>query len=186
MVALPSADSQYLLKMFINNCSNHVMRRRKYDPISRNHPRQASLVACSTTNRLQVSGVARAPQAPRPRGAREAEGARRGPPGAHQEEEVAVTLGQGPKQVVCGGARKSSLRHCCKWGVLVYKCLHNLAPPYLMEMVLPVSHIPGWRMLRSSAHGDVIVPRTESVRFGPRALDPHSGTVFQLTWKLQT
>ena len=62
-----------------------------------------------------------------------------------------------------------------KLGVLVYKCLHNLAPPHLMEMVLPVSHIPGRRMLRSSAHGDVIVPRTE--RFGrvlevSRALDP--------------
>ena len=55
-----------------------------------------------------------------------------------------------------------------KLGVLVYKCLHNLAPPYLMEMVLPVSHIPGRRVLRSSAHGDVIVPRTKSVRFGAR------------------
>ena len=44
----------------------------------------------------------------------------------------------------------------------------DLAPPYLMEIVLPVSHIPGRRMLRSSAHGDVIVPRTESVRLGPR------------------
>jgi hypothetical protein len=55
-----------------------------------------------------------------------------------------------------------------KLGVLVYKCLHNLAPPYLMEMVLPVSHIPGRRMLRSSAHGDVIVPRAKGVRFGAR------------------
>ena len=54
-----------------------------------------------------------------------------------------------------------------KLGVLVYKCQHNLAPPYLMEMVLPVSHIPGRRMLRSY-HGDVNVPRTESVRLGPR------------------
>ena len=55
-----------------------------------------------------------------------------------------------------------------KLGVLVYKCLHNEAPPYLMEMVLPVSHIPGRRMLRSSARGDVVGPRTESVRLGPR------------------
>ena len=46
--------------------------------------------------------------------------------------------------------------------------LHNEAPPDLMEMVLPVSHSPGRRMLRSSAHGDVVVPRTESVRLGPR------------------
>ena len=37
------------------------------------------------------SGVARAPQAPRPRGARKAEGAR----GAHQEEVVAVTSWSG-------------------------------------------------------------------------------------------
>ena len=47
-------------------------------------------------------------------------------------------------------------------------CTIWLDPPYLMEMVLPVSHFPGRRMLRSSAHGDVIVPRTESVRLGPR------------------
>ena len=45
-----------------------------------------------------TSGVARAPQAPRPRGARGAEGAR-------QEEVVAVTPGQGPKQVVGGGPK---------------------------------------------------------------------------------
>ena len=61
------------------------------------------------------SGVARAPQAPRPRGARGAEGARqgpaRGPPGARQEEVVAVTPWPGAQQVVCGGARKSSLRY---------------------------------------------------------------------------
>ena len=74
-----------------------------------------------------------------------------------------------------------------KLGVLIYKCLHNLAPPYLMEMV-PVSHISGRRMFRASAHGDVIVPRTESSWLGSRgwvlevarALDSHSGTVFQL------
>ena len=55
-----------------------------------------------------------------------------------------------------------------KLGVLIYKCLHNETPTYLMAMVVPVSNIPGRRMLRSSAHGDVVVPRTESVRLGPR------------------
>ena len=44
--------------------------------------------------------------------------------------------------------------------------------------------ISGQRMLRSSAHTDVIVPRTESVQLGPQGFSsagPHSETVFQLT-----
>ena len=65
-----------------------------------------------------------------------------------------------------------------KLGVLVYKCLHNGAPPYLMEMVLPVSHIPGRRMLRSSAHEDVVVPRTESVRLGPQGFSSDGASLW--------
>ena len=40
---------------------------------------------------------------------------------------------------------------------------------HLMEMGFPVWPIPGRRMLHSSAHGDVVVSRTESsIRLGPR------------------
>ena len=47
-----------------------------------------------------------------------------------------------------------------------------------MEMVLPMSHFLGWRMLRSSAHGDVVMPRTESVRLGSRGFSSAGPTLW--------
>ena len=57
---------------------------------------------------LDSSGVARAPQAPRPRGTRGAEGARQGPPGRSSRRNP---LARGPNKFLAGG-RKSLLRHC--------------------------------------------------------------------------
>lgn len=53
--------------------------------------------------------------------------------------------------------------------LLVYKCLHGLAPPYLVEMLRPISSDPLRRHLRSAAHGDLMVPGTRTNRLGPRA-----------------
>ena len=69
---------------------------------------------------VAASGVARAPQAPRPRGGGGgggkgggggAEGARQGPPGRSSHRNP---LARGPNKLLAGG-RKSSLRHwlCC-------------------------------------------------------------------------
>ena len=41
---------------------------------------------------------------------------------------------------------------------LVHKCLHGLAPSYLIDMIGLVSNEPGRRHLRSAAHGDLVVP----------------------------
>ena len=41
--------------------------------------------------------------------------------------------------------------------VLVHKCLHRSAPPYLSSMCANVGTIVGRRHLRSAAHGDLIV-----------------------------
>ncbi len=47
--------------------------------------------------------------------------------------------------------------------LLVFKCLHGLAPPYLRCLFKPVSDVAGRSALRSSSHGDVIVPRFRMV-----------------------
>ena len=55
-----------------------------------------------------------------------------------------------------------------KIGVLVYRCLRGTAPPYLSEMLSAAADIAGRRSLRSAAHGDLVVPRSRTVRFGSR------------------
>ena len=52
-----------------------------------------------------------------------------------------------------------------KIGVLVYRCIHRTAPPYLSEMLSAAADIAGRRSLRSAAHGDLGVPRSRTVRF---------------------
>ena len=56
-----------------------------------------------------------------------------------------------------------------KLGLLVYKCLHGLATPYLSSMLTPVSSNRYSCRLRSAARGDLTVTRTRSVRMGPRS-----------------
>ena len=54
--------------------------------------------------------------------------------------------------------------------LLVYKCLHHLSAPYLESMITPVSAVSTRRRhLRSAGLGDVVVPRTRTVGFGPRS-----------------
>ena len=52
---------------------------------------------------------------------------------------------------------------------LVHKCLHGLAPSYLIDMIGLVAKEPGWRHLRSAAHGDLVVPASRTKTLGPRA-----------------
>jgi hypothetical protein len=49
-----------------------------------------------------------------------------------------------------------------KVALLVYKCLHGPAPPYLADDCRPVSTIAGSRQLRSADTGMLVVPRTRS------------------------
>jgi len=56
-----------------------------------------------------------------------------------------------------------------KLGLLVYKCLHGGAPPYLVEMLVHNSNVPAFRSLRSTARGNFIIPRTNTVTYGPRS-----------------
>jgi len=56
-----------------------------------------------------------------------------------------------------------------KLSVLVFNCLRNLAPSYLMNTCQPVTRNLHRRRLRSAVRGDLIVPPTRTVRYGPRS-----------------
>ena len=56
-----------------------------------------------------------------------------------------------------------------KLSVLVYNCLRNLAPSYLMNTCQPVTRNLHRRRLRSAVRGDLIVPPTKTVRYCPRS-----------------
>ena len=56
-----------------------------------------------------------------------------------------------------------------KLGLLVYKCLHGIAHPYLTEMLVLKSTVPALSRLRSTARGDLLVPRTKTKTIGPRS-----------------
>ena len=53
-----------------------------------------------------------------------------------------------------------------KLGLLVYKCLHSNAPPYLVDMLLSKSGVPALCRLRSTARSDLVVPRTLTMTYG--------------------
>ena len=55
-----------------------------------------------------------------------------------------------------------------KMCTIVYRCIHTVAPLYLVEMCKPVSDVAGRRNLRSAAHGDLIIPATRTKTYGPR------------------
>ena len=56
-----------------------------------------------------------------------------------------------------------------KLRILVYKCLHQLAPKYLVEMCKVVSELPGRKNLRSASRGALIELRTKTSTYGPRS-----------------
>ena len=57
-----------------------------------------------------------------------------------------------------------------KIGLLVYKCLHGLAPGYLSDQCIPASTFAGRANMRSSTRLDrlLYVPRTKTKTLGPR------------------
>src|SRR5208282_803413 len=56
-----------------------------------------------------------------------------------------------------------------KIAMLAYKCLHNLAPSYLADELLPLESVHGRRQLRSASHLEMFITRTRTISFGPRA-----------------
>jgi len=61
--------------------------------------------------------------------------------------------------------------------LLVYKCMHGLAPQYLAELCVPVADVTGRRQLRSAARGLLDFPRYCLKNYGRRAFSyagPHA------------
>ena len=56
-----------------------------------------------------------------------------------------------------------------KLGVLVFKCLRGDAPSYLVESVSSVANQPNLQSHRSATRGELVVPRTRTVKMGPRS-----------------
>ena len=56
-----------------------------------------------------------------------------------------------------------------KLGLLVYKWQHGNAPSYFVEILPIKSEVPALRRLRSTARGDLMVPRTLTRSIGPRS-----------------
>ena len=50
----------------------------------------------------------------------------------------------------------------------IYKCLHNSAPQYLIDLCIPVATLPGRCHLRSAAYGNLFVQGTSTKTIGPR------------------
>ena len=51
---------------------------------------------------------------------------------------------------------------------IVYKCLHNMAPSYLANHIMPVESNVSRRCLRSAVRGDLVVPATRTC-YGARS-----------------
>jgi len=56
-----------------------------------------------------------------------------------------------------------------KLSMLVFNCLHNLEPSYLSTMCQLVANNAGRCHLHSAARGDLAVPATRTLRYGPRS-----------------
>ena len=54
--------------------------------------------------------------------------------------------------------------------LFVRNCLVGTAPAYLQELCIAVSSSAGRRSLRSASRGDLVVPRSDTTRFGRRGV----------------
>jgi hypothetical protein len=67
-----------------------------------------------------------------------------------------------------------------KLGLLVYKRLHGIAPPYLVEMLQSQSDVPALCRLRSTARGDLVVAQPLIKTFGPRSFSVSGASFWNL------
>ena len=69
---------------------------------------------------------------------------------------------------ICTGSQIRQ-RIVFKLATMVYKCQHGLCPSYLAEDCILLSATRGRQHLRSAGRLELLVPRTRTVTFGPRA-----------------
>ena len=65
-----------------------------------------------------------------------------------------------------------------KIATLMYRCLDGLAPSYLPADCIVISAIPGRRQLRTAASGQLHIPRTRTMTFGPKSFKVSGPTIW--------
>ena len=68
-----------------------------------------------------------------------------------------------------------------KVGVISYKCLHGLAPPYLSTRLIKVSHVDGRSHLRSASDGQLVIPKSKTKTIGVRGFHISGPTFWNWT-----
>ena len=65
-----------------------------------------------------------------------------------------------------------------KLSTIVYKCTRGAAPSYLTNLCAPVATNTSHRYLRLATHGNLLVPRTRTVTYGPRSFAVSGPTIW--------
>ena len=80
------------------------------------------------------------------------------------------------------------IHYSYKLAVLVYQCVHGLAPAYLADALQPVTGLPGRQRLRSSSTSALAVPHgfPRSATERSPSLRQELGTVCHQKWRLHT
>jgi len=65
-----------------------------------------------------------------------------------------------------------------KLSTTVYKCIHGASPSYLKNLCVPVATNTSRRYLCSATHGDLQVPRTRTVTYGPQSFAVSGPTIW--------
>ena len=65
-----------------------------------------------------------------------------------------------------------------KIATLMHQCLNGLAPSYLATDCIAISSMPGRRQLRSATSGQLYIPRTKTMTFGPRSFKVSGPTIW--------
>ena len=69
-----------------------------------------------------------------------------------------------------------------KIALMAFNCIRGTCPAYFKQTCVPVHTVAGRTMLRSAAHGDLIVPLTRTKKIGPRSFRVSVlGTVYPST-----
>ena len=67
-----------------------------------------------------------------------------------------------------------------KVGLISYKCLHGLAPPYLSKRLIKVSDVDGRSHLRSASDGQLVIPESKTKTIGVRGF--HISVSWPAVW----
>ena len=65
-----------------------------------------------------------------------------------------------------------------KIATLMHRCLTGLTPSYLATDCIAISSMPGRRQLRSATSGQLYIPRTKTMTFGPRSFKVSGPTIW--------